>query len=147
MKITVQKQKNCKFIDSTNEILKSFKNGPKRSRIKLSTFQVNELERSFSESPHPSQQVKEELEERLSIPIKNIQIWYQNRRAKVKTEKLDIKMKYEKIKQLEIEYENYQINKKNYYAYLTGKTQCAHAQASEKERLRSYGEYALWSRK
>lgn len=97
MKSPHAKRKNCKFIDSTNEILKSFHtHTPRRTRIKLTEAQLNALEDSFNDSHHPSAGVKEELGKSLDIPMKNIQIWFQNRRARKKAENEALQTKYER---------------------------------------------------
>ena len=78
------KNNNRKIIDSTPEILKSYekRKTPSRPRIKLSEEQREALERCYLENQHPSSDRKELLEYKFNIPMKNIQIWFQNRRAK-----------------------------------------------------------------
>ncbi|KAM0671997.1 homeodomain-containing protein [Ordospora colligata] len=81
-----KKEKKVKFIDSTNEIIKHMntsENG-KRSRLRLNAQQASILEQSFKNGSHPSNKVKAELAMVLCIPLKNVQIWFQNRRAKEK---------------------------------------------------------------
>ncbi|KAM0678128.1 hypothetical protein BDAP_001387 [Binucleata daphniae] len=96
------KPKANKFIDSTQEILKSYQvNICKRNRIKLTSEQLTALELCFWEDNHPNTQTKENLAYALNIPLKNLQIWFQNRRAKRKSEKDAIKIKYEKKMLLE----------------------------------------------
>ncbi|EJW03091.1 hypothetical protein EDEG_02526 [Edhazardia aedis USNM 41457] len=87
--IPFDKAQSRKFIDSTKEILKSYSyNGTKkRHRIKISAEQLEILEEKFKENPKPTSSVKKELGKLLNIPAKNIQIWFQNRRAKQRTEK------------------------------------------------------------
>lgn len=147
MKSISPRHKSCKFIDSTNEILKSYKKEPRRSRIKLTDAQLAELEARFLESHHPSQYVKEDLVKKLEIPIKNIQIWFQNRRAKEKTERQDMQIKYEKRRQMKIDFENYLAKKDQYYSYMAGKAPCDSYQAHDRNRLREHDEYLLRSRK
>ncbi|KAM0687343.1 hypothetical protein COBT_001416 [Conglomerata obtusa] len=112
-----KKRKTNKFIDSTSEILKSFQiNDVKRNRIKLSDEQVSVLELSFWEDNHPSSAVKEELAHVLDIPLKNVQIWFQNRRAKRKSEKEAIQHKYNrKVYQKEREYVEHCNSTQQYY--------------------------------
>lgn len=82
------KEKNrsetMRIIDSTPEILKCYRkiSSSKRNRIRLTDEQKDALESVFRENPHPSSETKELLEYKHMIPLKNIQIWFQNRRAK-----------------------------------------------------------------
>ncbi|RVD93303.1 homeobox domain-containing protein [Tubulinosema ratisbonensis] len=73
-----------RIIDSTPEILKCYRkiSSSKRNRIKLTDDQKSALEAIFKENPHPTTETKELLEYKHMIPLKNIQIWFQNRRAK-----------------------------------------------------------------
>merc|ERR1711915_514198 len=78
--------KAVKFIDSTHEVLKSY-NKPKTSkgkRTKLTDDQLNILEESYRMNHHPSSEIKETMALKIGIPVKNVQIWFQNRRAKDK---------------------------------------------------------------
>lgn len=115
MNHTFQPQKFCKFIDATKDILKSFRNEPRRSRIKLNNQQLVELEACFVECRHPSQYIKEELVKKLEIPLKNIQIWFQNRRAKEKTDRHDQLIKYEKRRMESIQFQYNQDRMDKYY--------------------------------
>lgn len=85
-KINKEEKKVVKFIDSTEEIMKHLnKTGlGKRSRLKLSGQQIDVLESNFKIDSHPNSVTKSLLANALSIPLKNIQIWFQNRRAKEK---------------------------------------------------------------
>lgn len=78
--------KRVKFIDSTSDIHKYFNSppNPKRSRLKLSQEQIDVLESNFRIDSHPSHMTKNFLSNKLKIPLRNIQIWFQNRRAKDK---------------------------------------------------------------
>jgi len=75
-----------KFIDSTEEIMRNLNKGNmnKRARLKLSCQQIDVLESNFKVDSHPSHLTKSFLASKLCIPLKNIQIWFQNRRAKEK---------------------------------------------------------------
>ncbi|KRH93793.1 putative Homeodomain-like, Homeodomain-related, Homeobox protein [Pseudoloma neurophilia] len=84
--------KAVKFIDSTHEVLKSY-NKPKtskRKRTKLTDEQLNILEESYKMNHHPSTEIKETMAIKIGIPVKNVQIWFQNRRAKDKSIKENI---------------------------------------------------------
>lgn len=96
MKNCHPKRKSCKFIDATDEILKSYNTIPRRSRIKLTDEQLFQLENKFSECHHPSSSAKDDLSKLLDIPVKNVQIWFHNRRAREKAEREDLQIKYEK---------------------------------------------------
>ncbi|KAF7682914.1 Homeobox protein HD-5 [Astathelohania contejeani] len=80
-------QKPLKIIDSTSEILRSYTKTTetKRKRTKLSEKQIKTLEESFLGNHHPGGEVKDELSSKLGIPVKTVQIWFQNRRAKDKS--------------------------------------------------------------
>ena len=56
----------------------------KRKRIKLTKTQLARLERVFITATHPGKAVKQQLSGEIGIPVKNIQIWFQNRRQKEK---------------------------------------------------------------
>ncbi|CAD25291.1 homeobox domain [Encephalitozoon cuniculi GB-M1] len=86
-KFNKDEKKFVKFIDSTEEIIKHLNksDSSKRSRLKLSGQQIDVLESNFKIDSHPNSATKSLLSNALSIPLKNIQIWFQNRRAKEKT--------------------------------------------------------------
>lgn len=101
--------KAVKFIDSTHEVLRSY-NKPKtskRKRTKLSDEQLNILEESYRMNHHPSAEVKESMASKIGIPVKNVQIWFQNRRAKDKSIKEHIMTETRK-RQEEYEMQVYQ---------------------------------------
>ncbi|KAM0674495.1 hypothetical protein GVAV_002110 [Gurleya vavrai] len=106
--MAIIQRKNNRFIDSTDEILKCYESSvSKRARLKLSDEQVGVLEMSFWEENHPSTKIKENLSKTLDIPSKNIQIWFQNRRARQRSEKLEYESKFKKRL-----HDKYYINKK-----------------------------------
>lgn len=85
-KVNKDEKKMVKFIDSTEEIMRNLNKGnmSKRARLKLSGQQIDVLESNFKVDSHPSHLTKSFLANKLCIPLKNIQIWFQNRRAKEK---------------------------------------------------------------
>ncbi|AFM98146.1 homeodomain-containing protein [Encephalitozoon hellem ATCC 50504] len=85
-RLNKDEKKTVKFIDSTEEIIKYLNKNDsnKRSRLKLSGHQIDVLESNFRIDSHPNSTTKSLLANTLSIPFKNIQIWFQNRRAKEK---------------------------------------------------------------
>lgn len=78
--------KKIKFIDYTREIEKEINKDSesKRRRMKLNDTQIYGLEEAFRKNKHPSTASKLEMAERLKIPTKNVQVWFQNRRAREK---------------------------------------------------------------
>lgn len=81
------KSKGVKFIDFTEEIKRSLlpRMHPKKPRIKLEEWQVARLVQAFEEDTHPSNKAKTNLAQALNLPMKSVQIWFQNRRAKEKS--------------------------------------------------------------
>ncbi|KAI8071111.1 uncharacterized protein B0P05DRAFT_549638 [Gilbertella persicaria] len=59
---------------------------PPRKRTRTSPEQLAILEKSFSLNPSPNNRVREQLAHQLGMPERSIQIWFQNRRAKVKNQ-------------------------------------------------------------
>jgi hypothetical protein len=78
-------KKKVKIIDSSVDIQRYYSdNRITRSRLVLTDEQKTLLENYFQLHPHPSQPSRDRLSDRLGIPLKNINIWFQNRRAKEK---------------------------------------------------------------
>lgn len=76
-----------KLVDSGEDIAKSYelRRRPKRSRILLHEWQSMVLEHSFRMNPYPDRAEKYSLFLRTKIPMKNVKIWFQNRRAREKS--------------------------------------------------------------
>ncbi|KAI8880144.1 homeobox-domain-containing protein [Backusella circina FSU 941] len=55
-----------------------------RKRTRASPDQLAVLEKTFSLNPSPNNRVREQLSQELNMSERSIQIWFQNRRAKVK---------------------------------------------------------------
>ncbi|KAI8981036.1 hypothetical protein BDB01DRAFT_795089 [Pilobolus umbonatus] len=55
-----------------------------RKRTRASSDQLSILEKSFNNNPSPNSRVREHLSRQLGMSERSIQIWFQNRRAKVK---------------------------------------------------------------
>ncbi|KAI9318200.1 Homeodomain-like protein, partial [Dichotomocladium elegans] len=55
-----------------------------RKRTRATPEQLAVLEKTFSTTPTPSSRLREQLSRDLRMPERSIQIWFQNRRAKVK---------------------------------------------------------------
>lgn len=63
----------------------SKKGSPQQNpRKRISPEQALILETSFQETPRPDKEKRENLSEKTGLPVRNIQIWFQNRRAKAK---------------------------------------------------------------
>ncbi|KZT75042.1 hypothetical protein DAEQUDRAFT_807306 [Daedalea quercina L-15889] len=52
----------------------------KKSRLRITQSQLERLDALYNENTHPSRQVKQSLANELSLPLKNITIWFQNKR-------------------------------------------------------------------
>ncbi|AFN82860.1 homeobox domain-containing protein [Encephalitozoon romaleae SJ-2008] len=76
-----------KLVDSEKDIARSYepRRKPKRSRILLHEWQSMMLEHSFRINPYPDRIEKYNLFLKTKVPIKNIKIWFQNRRAREKS--------------------------------------------------------------
>ncbi|KAI7883537.1 hypothetical protein K492DRAFT_205345 [Lichtheimia hyalospora FSU 10163] len=57
---------------------------PPRKRTRATPEQLAVLEKTFSVNPSPNNRVREQLSRELGMSERSIQIWFQNRRAKVK---------------------------------------------------------------
>ncbi|RCH89574.1 hypothetical protein CU097_007045 [Rhizopus azygosporus] len=57
-----------------------------RKRTRTTPEQLAVLEKSFSMNPSPNSRVREQLSHQLGMPERSIQIWFQNRRAKMKSQ-------------------------------------------------------------
>lgn len=49
-------------------------------------YQIQELEASFKENPHPDEKQRLELGQKLSLEPKQVKFWFQNRRTQMKTQ-------------------------------------------------------------
>lgn len=83
----VKSKRPVKFIDFTDEIRKSLlmKKRDKNPRVKLESWQLCKLLEAYEEDTHPSQKTKNKLSSMLSLSLKSVQIWFQNKRAKEKS--------------------------------------------------------------
>jgi hypothetical protein len=59
---------------------------PPRKRTRTTPQQLDVLEKSFIVNPSPNHRTREQLSLQLGMPERSIQIWFQNRRAKVKNQ-------------------------------------------------------------
>lgn len=57
---------------------------PPRKRTRATPEQLAVLEKTFSVNPSPNNRIREQLSRELGMSERSIQIWFQNRRAKVK---------------------------------------------------------------
>ena len=57
-------------------------NKPHRERTTFTENHLKVLERCFNEIKHPDTSLREKIATQLGLPIKTIQVWFQNRRAR-----------------------------------------------------------------
>lgn len=62
----------------------SKENTPPRKRTRATPEQLSVLEKTFTVNQSPNNRVREQLSKELGMSERSIQIWFQNRRAKVK---------------------------------------------------------------
>lgn len=53
-------------------------------RIRLTPTQTSILEQSFQQNPKPNKEIRLTLTKQTGVPFKNVQVWFQNRRAKAR---------------------------------------------------------------
>ncbi|KAI9019244.1 homeobox domain-containing protein, partial [Phycomyces nitens] len=53
-------------------------------RRRTSREQHKTLEDTFQANPKPNSKVRHALADQLSMPVRSVQVWFQNRRAKAK---------------------------------------------------------------
>ncbi|KAI8877923.1 homeobox-domain-containing protein [Backusella circina FSU 941] len=64
----------------------AFDKDPPRKRTRTTPQQLAVLEKSFTLNPSPNNRTREQLAHQLGMSERSIQIWFQNRRAKVKNQ-------------------------------------------------------------
>ncbi|EOB12140.1 Homeobox protein HD-6 [Nosema bombycis CQ1] len=78
--------KKFKIIDVQNEIRSYYtlRPTPTRKKINLTDWQKKRLEVYFFINSYPNRMDCEMIKNEVNLPIKNIKIWFQNRRVKEK---------------------------------------------------------------
>ncbi|WUR03305.1 homeobox domain-containing protein 11 [Vairimorpha necatrix] len=71
-----------KFIDQEKTIMKYYISDTKRGRLRMNKYQIDMLNRAYYNNPYPNKHEKFELNIMTKIPIKNIKIWFQNKRSR-----------------------------------------------------------------
>ena len=61
----------------------SLDDASKRPRTTITAKQLEALKRAYNESPKPARHVREQLSAETGLDMRVVQVWFQNRRAKV----------------------------------------------------------------
>ncbi|TFY52339.1 hypothetical protein EVJ58_g10073 [Rhodofomes roseus] len=66
--------------DNTENVFEAGNMKEKKPRHRITRHQLDRLEALYEENTHPSRQVKQSLANDVGLPLKNITIWFQNKR-------------------------------------------------------------------
>ncbi|KAI9097334.1 homeobox domain-containing protein, partial [Phlyctochytrium arcticum] len=76
------------FINATVESVKEQiireETTPKKKRVRTTATQLAILQQAFMADPMPSAAVRASVAERLGMTSRSVQVWFQNKRAKLK---------------------------------------------------------------
>lgn len=90
LKLPLHKRR-CVFVDSTQQIIAAASGDASRDRRgkrkRTTSSQLDILVSSFAQSDSPSYETREELASRCDMTLREVQVWFQNRRAKVLRER------------------------------------------------------------
>ncbi|GAA5965629.1 hypothetical protein JCM8115_005458 [Rhodotorula mucilaginosa] len=90
LKLPIHKRR-CVFVDSTQQIIAAASGDGSRDRRskrkRTTTSQLDILVASFVQSDSPSYETREDLASRCDMTLREVQVWFQNRRAKVLRER------------------------------------------------------------
>jgi homeobox-leucine zipper protein len=78
------------FVDQEDEIVRSYDSShPPRFRFKFSKSEEMHLEKFYEKNPYPNNMERIGISIFINIPVKNIKVWFQNRRARDRRENQD----------------------------------------------------------
>ncbi|XP_051137838.1 homeobox-leucine zipper protein ROC5-like [Andrographis paniculata] len=74
------------FCDDSNDNAADTRSSKRKKYNRHTGIQIQELEAAFKENPHPDEKTRIELGQRLSLEVRQVKFWFQNRRTQMKTQ-------------------------------------------------------------